>query len=52
MEDLLGDKARAKLARKQARHERSKAKLEKRRRRKAMKVLVHPAQPIVCFTRI
>ena len=37
--------ARAKLARKQARHERAKAKLEKRRRRKAMKVLLHPAQP-------
>ena len=42
MNDLLGDKARAKLARKQARHERSKAKLEQRRRRKAMKVAVCP----------
>ena len=38
MEDLLSDKARAKLTRKQLRHERSKAKLEKRRRRKAAKV--------------
>ena len=33
----LSDKARAKLTKKQLRHERAKAKLEKRRRRKAAK---------------
>ena len=36
--ESLSDKTRAKLTRKQLRHERSKAKLEKRRRRKAAKV--------------